>query len=581
MSVYYLNSSGGFELIPQEGLDEDLNLELGTSTGDETTWALIDRWISRCIQTHTACNNHVGKNFLPSRLLELETAGNERLFRVVERHQVEPGERYITLSHCWGGNPSNNALILRDDTFHSLSKYQPLSTLPKTFRDAFSIIERLNVRYLWIDRLCIFQDSRQDWQRESALMGEVYQNSLLSISALGSSNDDGGCFFPRDPAAVAPTIVNLCLDNPSNPQPYRFSLEKGWAWRLLFDPEPLPRRGWTLQERLLSPRVLHFGRKQVFWECRECACCEIHPNSVYVYGDEDEESASEPLSTAKHQHVWKQLLDAPDRLHSDDPIEQIYVDWYAILDTYSACRLTVPTDKLVAISGLAKGVKRRLAEIGCEDTYLAGVWRHELPRALNWNIQGSSRRPPSCRAPSWSWASVDGVVNMHARYCRDSQDSTTLLFVTVIDAECSQCTEDETGQVSGGTVTLKGPLATATLVPIHRRYVRLESLMAMQTLASIKVGDDEPVVKTPKENSYGESWEVIFDVKDEMCDEIYCLPIEGQHFDEDTWVVNGLALSRTSRDSYVRVGCVFLYVENEQAARDLFAGFSEVTCILE
>ncbi|RAL02553.1 HET domain-containing protein [Aspergillus ibericus CBS 121593] len=590
MVVYYGRTQGGFDLIPQEGPDEDLNFELGPSTADETTWALVDRWLNRCVQTHPACSNQYTENFIPSRLLELKATDNEKVFRLVERHQVDPGERYMTLSHCWGGSPSNPALILLKSTFQTLTEYQPLSVLPKTFHDAFVVIERLNIRYLWIDRLCIFQDSTQDWQRESASMGEVYLNSWLGISALGSSNDTGGCFFSRDPAAVAPTIVNMCVDSPSNPQPYRFSLEKGWAWRLTFDREPLRKRGWTLQERLLSPRVLHFGRKQVFWECRECACCEIHPNNVYVYGQddfdsdgddtEDSEVGSPPSPTIKYHHIWKQLLDAPDRRHVDDPVKQAYLDWQAIIELYSGCQLTVPTDKLVAISGLTKGIRKHLKGLGCaSDTYLAGLWRRELPRALAWNVLGVGRRPPSYRAPSWSWASVDCRVNIPLSYSQYSRDIIT--YVVVVDAECTICTEDETGQVSGGTITLKGPLANATLLPPPHDYPHYKTIMSIQSLKSLEVAGHEPLVQTPKETSYGRSWEVIFDVRSEMCDDVYCLPIDAQHFSENTWVVIGLALSRTSRDTYVRVGCVFMYLENEEAAKNLFSGFPEATCVLE
>ncbi|PYI08854.1 HET-domain-containing protein [Aspergillus sclerotiicarbonarius CBS 121057] len=590
MSVYYDNVTGGFDLIPHEGPDNDLNFELGPSTADETTWTMINQWINRCVQTHTVCNNQPTGRFIPSRLLELETTGNEKMFRVVEKLQVDSRERYITLSHCWGTGPSNPALILLKNTFQNLTEYQPLSVLPKTFRDAFTVIERLGIRYLWIDRLCIFQDSPQDWQRESASMGEVYLNAWLGISALGSSNDDGGCFFSRDPAAVAPTIVNISVDSPSNPKPYRFSLEKGWAWRLTFDPEPLPKRGWTLQERLLTPRVLHFGRKQVFWECRECSCCEIHPSSVYAYehddyylDDEDEgESDNEPslAPVVKHHHIWKQLLDAPDRLHTDDPIDQVFVDWQAIVELYSGCQLTVPTDKLVAISGLTKGVQKYLADLGSEpDTYLAGLWRRELPRALGWNVLGPGRRPPSYRAPSWSWASVDCRVNLPSPYSRGPQNIIT--YVVVVDAECTVSTEDATGQVSGGTVTLKGPLATVTLLPMPHDYLHWRTSMSIQSLTSLEVGDHTPVTKTPKENSYGKDSRVICDVMSEMCDTIYCLPIEAHHFSGDTWVLSGLAMSKTSRDTYVRVGCVSMYFENEQAAKDLFSGFPEATCVLK
>lgn len=266
---------------------------------EDSTWGLVQRWLDRCVQTHTSCNYKPPGNFIPSRLLELRTKGGGKVFRVIERDQFEPGRRYITLSHCWGSDTSDSRLLLLMNTAQSLREDQPLSLLPRTFRDAFTIIERLNVRYLWIDRLCIFQDSQDDWRRESSSMGYIYKNALLNISALSAKNDGGGCFVSRDPAKVTATIVNICVDGPNNPKPYRFRMEKGWAWRMTFESEPLPNRGWILQERVLSPRVLHFG-KQVFWECGECNCCELHPKTVYEF---DKRVFDDPEPEAESLHI--------------------------------------------------------------------------------------------------------------------------------------------------------------------------------------------------------------------------------------------------------------------------------------
>ncbi|GKZ76427.1 hypothetical protein AnigIFM56816_006690 [Aspergillus niger] len=417
-------------------------------------------------------------------------------------------------------------------------------------------------------------------------MGQIYKNAFLGISALGSSNDAGGCFFSRDSAKVLPSVVNIRVDNSSDPRPFRFRSEKGWAWKLTFEREPLPKRGWTLQERLLCPRVLHFGRKQVFWECKECTCCEIQPNNAYEYDryhndkndhngeSHDKSSLSSPV--VQHSHLWKQLLDAPKLRYRDDPRDQIYVDWCAITMVYSACQLTVPSDKLVAISGLAKDALRRLKDLGYdEDVYLAGLWRQNLPWCLTWRVMESCRRPPTYRAPSWSWASVDGAVKLCYPGTHSARKKTAQSFALVIGAECIPCGEDETGQVSSGTVTLKGPISSARLIPSVLTLPE-EFAMSILSIESLEVEGHKPTVKYPRARC-----EVIFDVKSGMRTEIYCLPIEARHMFREFWELFGLALIQTGRGTYSRVGYVEMLHESEAAAKNFFSGFPEYNCVLE
>ncbi|KAK2050895.1 HET-domain-containing protein, partial [Colletotrichum caudatum] len=102
--------------------------------------------------------------------------------------------RYTTLSHCWGPRPvirTTSRTI--DDHLGAL----PLDGLPPTFRDAVSITRSLGIRYVWIDSLCIVQDSEEDWELESARMGAVYASSYLTIAASASPDSTGGCFAPR------------------------------------------------------------------------------------------------------------------------------------------------------------------------------------------------------------------------------------------------------------------------------------------------------------------------------------------------------------------------------------------------
>jgi len=84
-------------------------------------------------------------------------------------------------------------------------------------------------------------------------------------------------------------------------------------------------------------------------------------------------------------------------------------DWYDLLQEYSLRRLKKQEDKLTALSAIAEAYSRKVPA-----NYLAGLWSVEFHKHLFWFVVGSSHRPrPTCyRAPSWSWASVDGEIGL-------------------------------------------------------------------------------------------------------------------------------------------------------------------------
>jgi len=88
--------------------------------------------------------------------------------------------RYICLSHCWG---RQSHFRLTRETLSQMRAGLEIWRLAKNFQDAIQITRLLGIRYLWIDALCILQDSHLDWELESAKMGQYYKNSWLTISA--------------------------------------------------------------------------------------------------------------------------------------------------------------------------------------------------------------------------------------------------------------------------------------------------------------------------------------------------------------------------------------------------------------
>lgn len=150
------------------------------------------------------------------------------------------------------------------------------TSLPKTFQDAIHFVRQINLRYLWIDSLCIVQDDQLDWELESHKMATIYRNAYLTIAATSSSGDSGGCYSS---GSDLDKDYEVGTDMYVREKPAHFDSMQHHS---ISSPFPLLSRAWFYQERLLSPRVLHFGPKEILWECKEscsCQCQRINPKT--------------------------------------------------------------------------------------------------------------------------------------------------------------------------------------------------------------------------------------------------------------------------------------------------------------
>jgi hypothetical protein len=181
----------------------------------------------------------------------------------------------MTLSHCWG-----TVEILKRQRQNLKSFYDliPFDALPKTFKDAIEVTKSLRTRYLWIDSLCIIQDSTDDWQKEAAVMHLLYQNAYCNIAATGAKDGSYGCFFERNPNTFNATVVRL-LWKMAESKLFAVVQQTRILQKRISD-SPLLRRAWVLQERLLAQRVVHFVQDQVFFECREHLMCGLYPHGI-------------------------------------------------------------------------------------------------------------------------------------------------------------------------------------------------------------------------------------------------------------------------------------------------------------
>ncbi|KAH8896359.1 HET-domain-containing protein, partial [Thozetella sp. PMI_491] len=303
---------------------------------------------------------------------------------------------YVTLSHCWGGH---SPMTTTTDTLPARIQGIPLQSLPRTFQDAVIIARDLGVQYLWIDSLCILQDSADDWEREAARMSTIYANCYVMIAADASSNCDGGCFPPAEGPPVQASHAT-----PIQGLSGRRSKVLCEVCHRLYDcnndwgPYPLDKRGWTLQERILAPRTLHFGQSEVGWECASRRACECQSVPTQLDTDSRWKAHLLNLPAASGQ-------DPEPRSGVPDPQKQWI--WSNIVEEFTTNRsLTYESDILPALAGLA-----RTMSPAAGDDYMCGLWRDKLSGFLTWTPASSNgKRHKQHYAPSWSWASVIGPI---------------------------------------------------------------------------------------------------------------------------------------------------------------------------
>lgn len=300
-----------------------------------------------------------------------------------------PGD-YIALSHCWGITSPLKTLRSNLDAHKSRINW---ASLPVLFRDVIAVARDLGLQFLWIDSLCIIQDDDADWQRESALMAPYYGNAWLTIAASSSSNGSHGCFPAPRQDAIPLAGPKGCEDILVHKMPKHFIMK-----RIRFDNRnpvamPLFDRAWAYQESLLSRRVLHFGPEEMVWECSSNLSCECgEPPDIYSGLPEPRiESFRESYELAITGHYNRGLY------------------WQTLLEMYLVRTLSFDDDRLKAIEGLSKHI-RRLENEALDDrlgTCMLGVWSTNLPSALLWT-KLSSEGSRNLKFPTWSWASING-----------------------------------------------------------------------------------------------------------------------------------------------------------------------------
>ncbi|KXX79945.1 hypothetical protein MMYC01_202305 [Madurella mycetomatis] len=259
----------------------------------------------------------------------------------------------------------------------------PFHQLPQTVKDAVKVTRRLGIRFLWIDALCIIQEGDEsDKLRELGVMGRLYKSATVTIAAASA-------------ASVSEGFLQARTELPSIPMSFHCGgREMGIAHLIVQTGHDamrlLDKRGWTLQEALLSPRKLVYGDIEQVWFCQTEHRKQFPGSPVFSFS----------------------LLGLlPNRIlvpGGTMDIERAHSVWSRVVNMYTERQLSFPEDRLAALMGLIAELKPVF-----EDECTFGIWHRNFVRQLAWY---KFRRPSSVPngdeekallscAPAWSWAS--------------------------------------------------------------------------------------------------------------------------------------------------------------------------------
>ncbi|KAJ4324569.1 hypothetical protein N0V84_003848 [Fusarium piperis] len=365
------------------------NLEPGSTA----SLSKASSWISNCLANHPKCSSRENCE-PPARLLKL--GRDESTVRLVPNHQ---NLKYAALSYCWGGDQEYKLTQARLAVYHTSIN---VVSLPKSVQDAIKVAQSLDgISYIWIDSLCIIQDDDDDKGSQLAKMGDIYRGATVTVSAASAGSCYEGFLQPRECPEKAKPIVKIPFTSNTGAKGEVYLVPHAGREA---DPDPINYRAWTLQEHVLSPRILYYSSLQPHWLCR-----------------------SERMSDGGMR--FPQILES--RRYGDEmglfafSGDGAHRTWVELLATYTRRKMTNPGDRYVAIEAIGQDVAKSMGT-----DYVVGLFANSWAIDLSWMAEQPQPCPAQRAGPSWSWTSISGAINMMERE-RDTKDTIEVLSFNV------------------------------------------------------------------------------------------------------------------------------------------------------
>ncbi|EOA87451.1 uncharacterized protein SETTUDRAFT_136273 [Exserohilum turcica Et28A] len=379
------------------------------------------QWLQCCLTQHQECQRfHTSTvpnpHQRPTRVLEI-TPTTIRL-RCNLKNEPFP---YLVLSYMWGTNYSQQLRLLQSNV-SAFEKAVPRDQLEASdvYKEAMRVTLALGYKYLWIDSLCIIQDSASDWAHEAQRMAVVYGNATCNLAFLFPPHAPEKPSQRSDPRIWSPCILRHAKG--SAPAIYmhddttiefrkeidNYSKLRDW---LVQRDWPLFHRAWTFQEYLLSPRTLLLGHGNLMWHCSHHFYDELlgaiaapiePPTNTNTNKTTSSAADSSPAvlfnpkrgkdrGKSRYFPTSIQAVSAAaattNHAFSNPSILSFLTDWTNIVNEYRGRKLSFEKDRIIAFAGIATAFSHK-----SKLTYLGGLWAEILPAALLWHVD---------RKPAW------------------------------------------------------------------------------------------------------------------------------------------------------------------------------------
>jgi hypothetical protein len=370
-----------------------------TVLGDESNMKIVCDWLQESDRLSPSSVTGANSLKVASRLIDV---GSGEL-RIVETSSTSFSESdrasgFAALSYVWG---TNQTFVLLSTTANELMSGFDLEKLPQTIQDAVTVARKLEFRYLWVDALCIMQDSDTDKAIELPKMRQIYQKASITIvAAVSKTATEGFLHIPIETSYfIDPISIPYLLQGNNGASSSDASLVLSYPAAYLRQKDPINDRAWTFQEWILPTRLISFSYRGI-----ETIDRRNIPNPDGLTSGKDAQLPNLPW----HGNFY--TLDP-----GQDNLRQ---RWLSTRDEYSRRKLTYGGDKLVAIAAVAEEIGRSYR---CR--YFAGLWEKDLELDLQWarvdqphSSQDVILRPREKEyvAPSWSWASIGGEIEDRA-----------------------------------------------------------------------------------------------------------------------------------------------------------------------